>query len=157
MSGLLELGPMTEEISVMGGTLTIRPITTGELIALMSAFPVLIELLGGAKNGKEAAALAGPVAIAHVIATASGEADNPEAVAVAERLGVGKVAEIIDKIMEITFEDGTAPFVERIKRATRNTKTLMSEDSSEESSVPWSASLTGDPPRPTRLPLRRVS
>ncbi len=151
----MELGPMTEEILVMGGTLTIRPITVGQLIALFSRFPVLIELLGGQKSS-DIVSIAGTVALAHVIATATGDIDNPEAVERAEQLGVGKVAEIIDKIMEITFEDGVGPFVQRIKTATRNTKILMSEDSSLESSVPWSASLTGDEPRQTRLPLRRV-
>jgi hypothetical protein len=156
MGGLMELGPMTEEISVMGGILTIRPITTGQLITLFGKFPILVELLGGEKS-KDPVSTVGVAALAHVIATSTGEADNPEAVARAEMLSVGKVAEIIDRIMVITFEDGTGPFVQRIKRATRNTKTLMSEDSSTESSVPWSASLTGDAPRKTRLPLRRVS
>ncbi len=155
MSGLMELGPMTADVAVMGKALTLRPISTGQLIELFDKFPVLIELLGG--ESKNAAKKAGPLAIAHVIATSTGDVNNPEAVKLASQLGVGKVAEIIDKIMEITFEDGTGPFIQRIKRATHNTKTLMNEDSSEESSVPWSASLTGDEPRKTRLPLRRVS
>lgn len=155
MSGLMELGPMTADIPVMGGTLTVRPISTGQLIELFSKFPVLIELMGGERAG--GIATIGPVALAHVIATATGEADNTDAIKVASELGVGKVAEIIDKVMEITFEDGTGPFMERIKRATRDTKTLMSGDSVPESSVPWSASLTGDEPRPVRSRLRRVS
>ncbi len=156
MSGLMELGPMTVDITIMGKTLTIRPISTGQLILLFSRFPVLMEMLGGQKS-EDSTGVVGAVAIAHVIATATGEADNPEAIAVAEQLGVGKVTEMLDRILEITFEDGTEPFIERIKRVTKSTKILMSEDSSAESSVPWSASLTGDAPRKTRLPLRRVS
>lgn len=155
MSGLMELGPMTAEVTVMGHVLTLKPLSTEQLIDLFAKFPVLIELLGG--PGSNAVKTAGPVAIAHVIATSTGEGDNPEAVARARHLSVGKVAEIVDKIYEITFEDGTGPFIQRIKRATQNTKTLMSGDSSQESSVPWSASLTGDAPKKTRLPLRRVS
>jgi hypothetical protein len=150
----MELGPMTAEVSVMGSTLTLRPISVEQLIELFDKFPVLIELLGG--SGKNAAKTAGPVAVAHVIATSTGEADIPEAIERARRLGAGAVAEIVDKIMEITFEDGTGPFVERIKKSTQDTKTLMSEGSSTESSAPWSASLVGDAPRPPRWPLRRV-
>jgi len=155
MGGLMELGPMTETISVMGSNLTIRPISTEQLIGLLSKFPVLVELLGGQRS-EQAIQVAGSIAIAHVIATATGEVDNPEAVERAAQLGVGKVAEILDKILEITFEDGVDPFMRRIEKTTRNTQILMG-NSSEESSVPWSASLTGDAPRRTRLPLRRAS
>jgi hypothetical protein len=146
---------MTVDVTVMGTPLTLRPISTGQLIELFGQFPVLIELLGG--PGANAVKTAGPVALAHVIATSTGEGNNPAAIERASQLSVGKVAEIIERIMEITFEDGTGNFMKRIKIATQNVKTLMSEDSSTESSAPWSASLTGDVLSLRRSKLHRVN
>lgn len=156
MSGLMELGPMTREISVMGQKLTVHPVSVKELIALFEKFPVLMELMEG-KPLDEAVKIVGPVAVAHVIACATGEMDNPAAIEVAMTLGAGKTAEIIEKVSEITFEDGTGPFVERIGKNSRDTTNLLSVVSPQESSVPWSASLVGDEPRKPPLRRRRAS
>jgi hypothetical protein len=146
----MELGPMTVEIEVMGHKLSLHPISTEQLIELWDRFPVLIALLEGTDT-KEAAKVAGPVAIAHVIACASGEMNDPAAVDVARTIGAGKQAEIIEKIMEITFEDGTVPFLNRIKKNSVDTLNLLNVVSAPESSAAWSASLVGDEPRPVRL------
>jgi hypothetical protein len=156
MSGLMELGPMTGEITVMGEKLTLRPISTANLIVLFDKFPVLIELLEG-KPLEDAVKIVGPLAVAHVIACSTGEMENPAAITVAMNLGVGKTAEAVEKIMEITFEDGTGPFVERIGKSSKDTMNLLNVVSVQESSVPWSASLTGDEPRPMRLKPRLAS
>lgn len=156
MSGLMELGPMTAEITVMGKPLTLHPISTGELIKLFDMFPVLIRLLEG-QSIDDAIKFIGPVAVAHVIACATGEMDDEVAIQIAMRLGVGKTAEAIEKIMEITFEDGTGPFVERIGKNSRDTTNLLSVVSPQASSVPWSASLEGDEPRPTPSRPRLVN
>ena len=156
MPGLMELGPMTREIEVMGSKLTLHPVSTGELIKLFDMFPVLIRLLEG-ESIDDAIKFVGPHAIAHVIACATGEMDDPEAIAVALKLGVGKTAEIIEVIMEITFEDGTGPFVERIGKNSRDTTNLLSMVSQQEYSVPWSASLEGDEQPKMRLKPRLVS
>lgn len=157
MSGLMELGPMTSEIEVMGQKLTLKPISTKSLITLFDTFPVLIQFLEG-NSIEDAVKIVGPIAVAHVIACSTGEMDNPAAVEVAMHLGVGKTAEAIEKIIEITFEDGTGPFVERIGKSSRDTMPLLGMVGSEpEYSVPWSASLTGDEPRPMRLRPRLVN
>ena len=156
MPGLLELGPMTREVTVMGQPLTLHPISVENLIKLWSQFPVLVQLLEG-HSTDEAIKIIGPVAIAHVIACATGDMEKPEAIEAAMHIGVGKVAEIIEQIIEITFEDGTAPFLARIEKNSANSMPLVSMVSRQESSVPWSASLEGDELSPMHSPLRRVS
>lgn len=157
MPGLMELGPMASDIDVMGQKLTLYPISVGQLIELFSKFPILIKLLEG-KPLEDAVSIIGPIAVANVIACATGEGDNPAAVAVAMKLSAGKVAEAVEKIMEITFEDGTGPFVERIGKNSRDTTNLLSMVSAQESSVPWSASLVGEEDqRPMRLKPRLVN
>lgn len=156
MPGLMELGAMTRDVQVMGKALTLHPISTGDLIKLFDMFPVLIRLLEG-QSIDDAIKFVGPHAIANVIACSSGEMNDEGAIAVALRLGVGKTAEIIEQIMEITFEDGTGPFVERIGKSSRDTMNLLNVVSPQASSVPWSASLEGDEPRPTPLRPRLVN
>src|ERR1700757_3400527 len=99
MPGLLELGPMTADIEVMGHLLTVHPLSVDDVIGLFSEFPELINLLAD-DSAERAAALAkvGPLAIAKVIACSTGDLHKPGGVEAAQRLSLGKTTEIIDKI-----------------------------------------------------------
>src|SRR5712671_4551033 len=116
MSGLMELGPMTRDVEVMGSKLTLRPISTREIILLLSKFPQIAELLDGTKDRSVTSIEIGPEALAHLVACSTGELEVPGAVEAAMRLGLGKTMEILDNVIEITFEDGVVPFMKRIKR-----------------------------------------
>jgi hypothetical protein len=155
MSGLLELGPMTAEVVVMGKTLTLNPLSVDDIIALFGKFPELVKLMQGTGDRAEAIKNIGSVAIGTVIACSTGELDNPEAIATARKISLGKSVEIIDKIIGITFEDGTGPFVERLNKMTGII--LSSGVSGTQSSEQWSASLVGDEPRKPRVKQARAS
>jgi hypothetical protein len=148
VNGLMELGPMTRDVDVMGKTLTLRPISTREVIMLLAKFPDIAEFLDPRVDRTVTVVKIGPLAVAHLIACATGELDRPEAIEAAMGLGVGKMMEVLESIFEITFEDGVAPFMMRIKRLLGSIPTL---ESAQESSAPWSASLVGDEPRRPRL------
>lgn len=156
MSGLLELGPMTREIDVMGKKLVLHPITVQQLIILFAKYPTIVELLEGQDKMLDVIATIGPQAVASFIACSTGEMLNPEAEAVALELGAGKTAEIVEAIHDITFEGGARPFVDRIKKLSAGTFRL-STSLEKESSETWSASLVGDAPRKPRLVPRRAS
>ena len=156
MSGLMELGPMTRDVEIMGSKLTLRPISTREIILLLSKFPQIAELFG---SDREVATIEiGPEALAHIVACSTGELHNPEAIEAATRLGLGKIMEILDVVMEITFEDGVDPFMVRVKKMLGVVSPLSAiADLGQESSTPWSASLVGDEPRKPRLARARAN
>jgi len=154
MPGLLELGPMSAEIAVMGRSLTIYPLSVDDVITLFTEFPQLIQLLTDSKTDRASAIQSvGPLALGKVIACATHELKRPGAVEAAMRIGVGKQTEILDKVFEISFEDGIGPFVERLMRRTSDINQLNS--SGQPSSAPLSAALVGDEPRPLAAQLRR--
>jgi hypothetical protein len=156
MPGLLELGPMTVEVTVRGSSLTLWPLSVDDVIKLFSEFPQLVGLVTDNKSDRAGAVKdIGPLAIAKVIACSTGELNNPKAIEVAKNLGVGKTTEIVDKIMEITFEDGVGPFVERLVRRTSDVNDLTNKTLDNQSSPQWSAALVGDEPRKPRARPRR--
>jgi hypothetical protein len=156
MPGLLELGPMTAEVVVMGHSLTLHPLSVDDVIALFSEFPQLINMLvDGKAERANAIKVVGPLAIAKVICCSTRELRKLGALDVASSLSIGATAAIIDKIMEITFEDGIGPFVAILAKRAGDINQLNS--SATQSSVPLSGALVGDAPRPIAEQLRRAS
>jgi hypothetical protein len=156
MPGLLELGPMTAEVVVMGQPLTLNPLSVDDVIALFSEFPQLINMLvDGKAERANAIKVVGPLAIAKVICCSTGELGEPGALEVASALSLGATAAIIDKIMEITFEDGIGPFVAILAKRAGDINQLNS--SATPSYAPLSGALVGDEPRPLAERLRRAN
>jgi hypothetical protein len=146
---------MTADVVVMGKTLAVNPLSVDNIIALFGKFPELVKLMQGNADRSEAIKSVGSLAIANVIACATGELDNPDAIKVAQHLSIGKTLEIIEKIIEITFEDGTGPFVARLNKMTG--LIFLSGASDTQSSEAWSASLVGDAPSSPRAARLRDS
>jgi len=157
MSGLIELGPLTEEIKVRGKTLTVGGLTVDDLIFLVQAFPQILDVMVEVRDDRlSSVKKLGPRIIAHIISCATGDRNDEAALRVAAKLPAGKQLEIFEKAFELTFEEGVDPFLDRLMRmATHTAKTVVGSESPSDDSL--SASLVGDEPRKTRVPLRRAS
>jgi hypothetical protein len=121
MTSLLDIGPLTEEVSVKGVKLTVSGISAIDIFNLIRRFSEIRNLI----EGKEATSAEGvmtmaPDAVAAMIAACTGTPGNPEAEMKAKQLGVGDQLAIIEPALRMTFrEGGIGPFVEQIQAITK--------------------------------------
>lgn len=164
MVSLLDIGPLTEEVEIRGGKLTVQGLTAGHLFQLFSEFPDMRKMLGEKKGSPQEIMLAlAPELICKVISTATGTPGNKEAEAKAMTMGADDQLSIISAIVRLSFRDGIGPFVERVTALMNSTKmnqatvSKHSSESTTRSPAPFSASLQMDTPDLLRGGPRRAN
>lgn len=120
MVSLLDIGEVSEEVSVRGKQIVVTGISGKGLVALLSDFPEIRKLIAdrGSELLTEDLIKIAPDAAAAVIAAGCGTPGDKQAVAIAGTLGVGEQVDLLEAIFRLTFPRGIGPFVEKLSRMT---------------------------------------
>jgi hypothetical protein len=112
MPGLLDIGPLSETVTLRGSEIKLQGIGADALVNLLDRFPDLYKAIGQrADLDASTFVKLGPDIVANVIATAAGEGDNPKAVEMVKSLTIGEMMELLDPVLRMTFPRGFGPFV----------------------------------------------
>jgi hypothetical protein len=153
MAGLLDLGPLTEELEVRGVKLTVRGLTAANLFKLFSEFPDMQKLLEQMGTPGAVMMNMAPDAFAKVIAISTGMPGSKEAEDNARELGAADQLAILSVVMRLSFPQGFGPFVEQVtKLMGMDAKTLSGTSTKQGNSShdASSAALQTDSPGLTR-------
>lgn len=118
MPGLLDIAGAPSRVSVRGTEIDVFGVSAEGIAYLMANFPEIKSMFAGKEVSLDAQTLAtkAPRALAAIIAAGTGQVGNAQAEAVAASLAVDEQAELLAKIVELTFPRGLGPFVEAIQR-----------------------------------------
>lgn len=116
MTGLLDLGPLTEDVKLGKYVLTVQGLTVEDIFYLSNTFPEVRALLSGqaVKLTPKQLMDNAPKALGAIIAASTGERGNKEAIARAARLTAAAQLRIIKTIFTLTFPEGVGPFVKEL-------------------------------------------
>lgn len=115
--GLLDILPASEKIVVNGKELEIFQISGRCIGELLQRFPDLIQIFDSSVDDKvklDIIKRVSPKAIAPIIAAACGNAGDPRAEAIADKLSVDDQIKILKIVQRLTMPDGFGPFVQRL-------------------------------------------
>lgn len=118
MPGLLDIASAPARVEVRGVKVDVFGVSAEGVAYLLTNFPEIKALFAGKEVSFDTATLAtkAPRAIAAIIAAGTGNAGNADAEAIAASLAVDEQAELLAKIIELTFPRGLGPFVEAVSR-----------------------------------------
>lgn len=118
MPGLLDIASAPARVEVRGTQIDVFGVSAEGIAYLMSNFPEIKAMVSGKEVNLDAATLAtkAPRALAAIIAAGTGQVGNAQAEAVAASLAVDEQAELLARILELTFPRGLGPFAEAIQR-----------------------------------------
>lgn len=119
MSGLLDIGDLTEEVPLgKNKSLSVSGLTADDLFFLIKTFPEIKALLERRFSQITPQSLmdSTPVALATIIACGTGERENKTAIERARRLPAPTQLRIVNAIFDLTFPEGIGPFVEEMIR-----------------------------------------
>ena len=125
MTSLLDIGPLTEEVSVGGAKVTVYGVSPEGFFFLLHRFPLLQELMGSGKEvSMEALREVAPESIAYALAVATTSRsymtqqqwlDIVEATAnVAMNLPAHHQMALFQSAIKMTFPEGIGPFMEGV-------------------------------------------
>jgi len=131
MPSLLDMGPLTEDITVRGSDLTLAGVGLDGMFYLIANFPDLKKIMDGKIKELTPAKLmkGAPQTIASVIAVAATDRDAFEdddaweaAVAkgtkIVRKWGAGDQLTALNVIFRLTFTEGVGPFVQQMNKIT---------------------------------------
>jgi hypothetical protein len=118
MPGLLDIAAAPARVTVRGTEVDVFGVSAEGIAYLMAHFPEIRAMFSGKEIDLDPATLAvkAPKALAAIIAAGTGQVGNADAEAVAASLGVDEQAELLAKILELTFPRGLGPFAAAIQR-----------------------------------------
>lgn len=118
MPGLLDIASAPARVEVRGTQVDVFGVSAEGVAYLLANFPEIKALFSGKEVSFDTQTLAtkAPKALAAIIAAGTGQVGNPQAEAVAASLGVDEQAELLAKILELTFPRGIGPFAEAVSR-----------------------------------------
>ncbi len=135
MTSLLDIGPLTKEVTVGGNTVHVHGVTPEGMFFLLAKFPALQELFTrGSKNvDMTAMRVVAPECLAFALAVATTDRASydtvkawAEDVTKASKVAVGLTAHIqmaiFEAAVELTFPDGVGPFILAVDRLAAVTK-----------------------------------
>lgn len=156
MTSLLDIGPLTETVTVAGKTINIYGVTPEGFFVLISTFPE-IKQLADLKSAANAGSLmqAAPASIAMVIALATTDRADylthaewrvalDRAAKVASRLGVHHQIAIVNAAIRMTFPEGVGPFVAEMGHLTNSVSEVNGQVSATTSLKPSRSGFTTD-------------
>lgn len=129
MTSLLDIGPLTEEISVGGSKVSVRGVTPEGFFYLLEKFPMLRDMFGGGVKdiSMEMLRNVAPDCIAHALAVATTDrssydtvdgwrSDVARAAKVAVNLSAHHQMEMFQSALRLTFPDGIGPFIRGVEK-----------------------------------------
>ena len=131
MTSLLDIGPLTEEVSVGGAKVTVYGVSPEGFFYLLQKFPLLQELMGSGKEvSMEALREVAPASIAYALAVATTSRsymtqqqwlDIVEATAnVAMNLSAHHQMSLFQSALRLTFPEGIGPFMKGVEALAEN-------------------------------------
>lgn len=111
---LADLAPMSEDVPVGNGFLTVHGISAKVGLEIFKRFPKILGMVSGSGFNLTTFLAVAPDAVAAIIAAAAGDLGNKKAEEAASSLGVETQFDILEAVGRLTFTRGFAPFVERI-------------------------------------------
>ena len=115
---LADLAPMSEDVPIGNNFLTVYGISAQDGLHILQRFPKIAGMIDTGGLNLSVFLSVAPEAVAAIIATATGHADDEKAEKNAARLGLETQFDVLEAIGRLTFTNGFAPFVERIMALT---------------------------------------
>lgn len=158
MTGLLDIGPLTKDVTIAGGAkVTVKGLSADNLFLLLREFPEIRGMMESKAITPQRAMQMTPKALATLIACGTGEELNPKAIQKAAELVIGDQAILVHEIFQLTFPEGIGPFVERFRHLRKIMETGVTgskkeQDTNSRGSVGASVFLDMDGIAPGKLP-----
>lgn len=128
MTSLLDIGPLTEEVTVNGKQVTVHGVTPEGFFYMLEKFPLLKQLFGGGAKGitMDMMAEVAPASVAHAIAVATTSREDfkttkawretiEKAAVVAVKLSAHHQMALFQVALRLTFPDGIGPFMQGVE------------------------------------------
>lgn len=115
MSSLADLAGVGRDVEIRGQRVTVTGVSARGLATLFRRFPELVGAVTGAGLNISSLVEMGPEVLAAVIAAGTGSPDDPEAEAVADRLGMSDQLSLIEAIIAETFAGDPEGFMKRLE------------------------------------------
>jgi hypothetical protein len=142
MVGLIDLAPLTENVTVDENSVPVHGVSAKGLAVLLGRFPDLRRLMTGHDIEAEQLLTMGGDAVAAIIAAGCGQPGNERAEAVAGNLPLDSQADFLAAILRLTLPQGIGPFVVKLTAL----GSILDVDAARSGSVPDSTS-----PKPLTL------
>lgn len=138
MTSLLDIGPLTESVSVNGKQVTVYGVTPEGFFYLLEKFPVLQKLMGGDGLDVNKLREVAPTSIAYAIAVATTDRsqykvaaqwliDVQRAADVAMNLGAHYQMALFQAAIRMTFPDGIGPFMRAVEELANSIKRVSGQ------------------------------
>ncbi len=114
MVGLIDLAPLTENVTVHENSVPVHGVSAKGLAFLLGRFPDLRRLMTGQDIGAEQLLAMGGDAVAAIIAAGCGQPGDERAEAVAGNLPLDSQADFLAAILRLTLPQGIGPFVVKL-------------------------------------------
>lgn len=124
MPSLLDIAPLTEQVTVRGVSLSVRGVSALGVASLIQRFPEVQDLMGGKELSAESLFKFGGAVVAAIIACGLGSPGSSEHEESAAGLSIEEQLDLLDAILRLSLPRGIGPFVEKL---TRVGKTLSGE------------------------------
>jgi hypothetical protein len=117
MPSLVDLGTLTEPVTIRGQKLEVQGISARSLLLLLQRFPELRMMMAGRAKDLEPDQMLNmmPQAVTVVIACGLGKPGDKEEEAAAEQLAVGEQLLLFRAIWRISFPEGLQSFMEALE------------------------------------------
>lgn len=128
MTSLLDIGPLTEEVSVGGKKVTVHGVTPEGFFYLLETFPLLQKMFSGGVSEIDMGMLrsAGPKCVAHALAVATTDRSQYEtteawlktieaSAKIAVNLSAHHQMSLFQSALRLTFPDGIGPFMRGVE------------------------------------------
>ena len=141
MLSLLDLGPMTEEVTIRGQKITVHAITPECFFVLFQSFPELRKMAAVQDPGASAIMQIAPGAVNLIIAMSTVDRDQFQTVKdymevvrgelpAAARLGIQHKLAVIGACVRVTFPEGLGPFLQDLNALTGSIKEVRGQTDS---------------------------
>jgi hypothetical protein len=133
MTSLLDIGPLTEQVTVNGKDVSVYGVTPEGFFYLLEKFPVLQKLMGDSGLDVDKLREVAPTSIAYAIAVATTDrsqytfsanwlVDVQRAVNVAMNLSAHYQMALFQAALRLTFPDGIGPFMKGVEELANSIK-----------------------------------
>jgi hypothetical protein len=139
MAGLMDIGPLSEDVAIGKHELTVYGLTAEDIFYLLFTYPDLQELARkqGAKLTAKSVMEVGPQILAVIIAYGTHEQGNKKAIEKARKeLPAAAQLKIISAIFRLTFPQGVGPFVSELTEMSRSFTVTSAESQNQTEDSP---------------------
>jgi len=116
MPGLVDIGPMYEEVDIGSAKIEVSGITAEGAFHLLRRFPEIRKAMSGVSVDVEELMGLGPEIISAVIAAGIGFPNDKVQEAAARKLSIGHQVDVVSAILRVSFPKGLGALVQQVDR-----------------------------------------